>query len=162
MKGRVDVEVHLVEGVLTELGITSHEGAQLREEIFTCLFPFLLGAGDAVLRGGIFTESHRQVQSVEEAVELAVVFDLRQPAFVPVEHRRCESHLRRFFVAGDEEIRGPGGVHRHEHVRDDSATAIDCPSRHCLVGGRGVNLDAVSVVHLSVGVALVDVVLVVF
>ena len=88
MKGRVDVEVHLVEGVLTELGITSHEGAQLREEIFTCIFPFLLGADDAVLRGGIFTESGGEVDAVKEFVQLVVVVYHREAVFVPIEHRR--------------------------------------------------------------------------
>lgn len=161
MKGRVDVEVHLVEGVLTEFGIPPDKGAELWEEIFGSLFPFFLRAGDAVLRGGIFTECGRDIHSVQEYSKFGVIVDFGEPRFVFVEHRRGEPHLRRFLVAGDEELSGPGGVHRHEHVRDDAATAIDRPSRHCLVGGRGVNLDAVSVVHLSVGVALVDVVLII-
>lgn len=88
MKGRVDVEVHLVEGVLTELGIPPDKGTELWEEIFRSLFPFFLRAGDAVLRGGIFTESSGEVDAVKEFVQLVVVVYHREAVFVPIEHRR--------------------------------------------------------------------------
>ena len=153
----------MVESLVPELGVAAYQCTYGGHHITLLARPFCRGIRlEAVLFGCKGKEALLQAGGVQVALESREGVYLLKFRLVAVEIGGCKAHRRGFLVAGEVEIGCACGVDGHEDIRHYAASTIDSAPANCLVDSVFIHFHAVGVKHLSVAVAVVDIVCVVF